>query len=189
MKRLELLEKLGAIKKGHFLLTSGLHSDTYIEKFRLFEFPHLLFEYVKEDLDKLRNFSFDAVIGPQLGGAFVAFTVGSFFKKPAIYVEKDENGDFFIGRGFKIDGKRFLLVDDVLTTGSSIRKIINLVSGRTEISGIYVLVDRRENKMNNFMNIPLISGIDVDANLYEPTSCPLCRAKIPLITKKTDIIR
>ncbi len=189
MDRIKLLEELGAIKRGHFLLTSGLHSDTYIEKFRLFEHPHMLFKFIEEDLNKIAGLGFDAVIGPQLGGAFVACSVASLLKKVAIYVEKDAVGDFYIGRGFKIEGKKLLLVDDVLTTGSSIKKILKLLDKRAEVSGIYVLVDRREKKTDNFMGIPLISGTWFNAIVYEPDKCPLCKKKIPLTTKKTDIIK
>ncbi len=189
MDKLRVIRDLGVVKKGHFLLTSGLHSDTYFEKFRLLEYPHILFEYIKDDIEKLKEFDFNAVIGPQFGGAFVAFAFSTLLKKPAIYIEKDEEGSFFIGRGFKVAGKKLFLADDILTTGSSIKRILNMLEGRAEVVGIYVLIDRRDNKTDNFMGIPLISGLQVEAKTYNPESCPLCKKCIPLITKKTGIIK
>ncbi len=189
MDKLRVLEELGAVKKGHFLLTSGLHSDTYFEKFRLMEYPHVLFEYIKDDVSKIKEFDFDAVIGPEFGGAFITFALASLLKIPAIYAEKDSDGGFFIGRGFQIHGKRLLLTDDVLTTGSSIKKLLKVVKDKATIVGIYVLVDRREEKTDEFTGIPLISGLKVSASTYRPEACPLCEKGIPLTTKKTGIIK
>ena len=189
MDKLKLLQDIGAIKKGHFLLTSGLHSDTYFEKFRLIERPFALIDYIKEDLDRVKNFDFDIILGPQFGGAFIAFAFGYLLSIKSVYAEKDVDGNFYIGRGFEVENKKILITDDVLTTGSSIKKVLKILEGRAEVRGIYVLIDRRDNKTDEFMGIPLIAGLKVSANTYKPEECPLCKMGVPLTTKKTGIIK
>lgn len=189
MNKLKVLQSIGVVKRGHFLLSSGLHSDIYFEKFRLLERPSILFDYLKSDIEKIEKLNVDAVIGPQFGGAFVAFALASMLKVPAIYAEKDEGGDFYIGRDFKVDNKNLLLTDDILTTGGSIKKVLKILEGRANVVGIYVLIDRRVNKSNTFMNIPLVRGLCVDVETYEPNLCPLCKKGLPLTTKKTGIIK
>ncbi len=189
MDKLRFLQDIGVIKKGHFLLTSGLHSDVYFEKFRIIERPFALIEYIKDDLRRIKALNFDIVLGPQFGGAFIAFAFGYLLSKKAVYAEKDINGNFYIGRGFEIKNKKILLADDVLTTGSSIKKVLKILQGRAEVVGIYVLIDRRDNKTDEFMGIPLISGLKVSADTYKPEECPLCQRGVPLTTKKTGIIK
>ncbi len=186
MDRLKLLKDSGAIKKGHFLLTSGMHSDTYFEKFRLIEHPWMLAEFIKDDITKLSGADFDVVIGPSFGGAFVAFTVGMLLSKRAFSLEKDKKR-FFLGRGFSFHNvEKVLVCDDVLTTGSSLLKVVELVEKYANISAVYVLIDRRKDKQNDFKGYPLISGLSVEANVYEQKNCPLCKKGVPLITKEQE---
>uniref|UniRef100_A0A7C4YGH6 Orotate phosphoribosyltransferase n=1 Tax=candidate division WOR-3 bacterium TaxID=2052148 RepID=A0A7C4YGH6_UNCW3 len=178
MDYLKFLEKEGVILKGHFLLTSGLHSDTYFEKFRLIEKPFLLSRLLKKLLEGLEDI--DWVVGPVVGGAIIAFESARILKCRAAFSEKTENG-MVLKRGFDIkEDEKIIVVDDVLTTGKSITGTLNALKGKN-ISGIYVLIDRSENNIN--LNYPLKSLIKYPVINYKPEDCPLCKKNIPLIRR------
>lgn len=158
----------GALKHGHFVLTSGKHSDTYFEKFDLFRDPTKI-----SILCKHFDFDVDIVVGPATGGMILAFETARQLGVSAAYIEK--SGSIFkFGRGqtFK-PGSKILIVDDVLTTGSSIRKIIQAIQEfPVEIVQIAVIVDRSDGVD---FGIPLYSVIKQKTNIWEPENCPICR--------------
>jgi len=178
----KVLEENGVILKGHFLLTSGLHSDIYFEKFRLLEKPHLIRSLIIDVKEKLNKLNFNVVIGPLTGGALVAFAVGEVLQKVAYYAEKTNN-KFILSRGFQLkDSDRVLVVDDVLTTGGSLEKVKNLVlSYGATVVGYFVLIDRRP--QNKGLELPIFSLIRKKANVYTPKECPLCKQGIPLVRR------
>ncbi len=181
MKKVEkILEKTNMILKGHFLLTSGLHSDTYFEKFRLFQYPEYLEKLIKISKKFLKDLEFDYVAGGEKGGFFVAYEIARQFKKTAFYLEKSEN-KFLIKRNFdKIEkGKKVLIADDVLTTGQSISEILKEVSKDFVISGIFVIIDRSEKDIN--FNVPLFYLYKKSIKNFLPEECPLCKNNIPII--------
>lgn len=178
-----ILEKEGVILKGHFLLTSGLHSDTYFEKFRLIENPALLSELLKELLKKIDNIQW--VVGPVVGGAIIAFEAGRILNSRAAFTEKTEEG-MALKRGFNIkDDDNIIIVDDVLTTGKSIKGTIDALKGKN-IKGIYVLIDRSEG--NTGIKYPVSSIIKIPVQNYKPEECPLCKNNIPLVRRGGKII-
>lgn len=176
---LKTLERENVVLKGHFLLTSGLHSDTYFEKFRLLENPKILVELVSSAIKKMSFRDFDYVLGPTVGGVAVAYEFARQLKCKAAYLEKrDEKMGLF--RSTPVTSShRLLLVDDVLTTGKSIHQMIDAVSEfRGNIKAISVLIDRsRETKFD----YPLYCAMEVDAITYAPESCKLCEKSLPLI--------
>ena len=181
MKKIEkILEKTKTILKGHFLLTSGLHSDTYFEKFRIYEYPEYLEKIIKLSKKLLKDFEFDYVIGPEKGGFFIAYEIARQLKKPAIYLEKSED-KFIIKRNFwNIEkGGKVLLVDDVLTTGKSISLIIQNLDKKFKVEAVFVIIDRSEKKI--YLDIPLIYLYKKEIKNYMPSECPLCKDNIPLI--------
>lgn len=181
MKEIEkILEKTNAILKGHFLLTSGLHSDTYFEKFRIFQYPEYLEKIIKISKNLLKNFQFDYVAGPEKGGFFIAYEIARQFKKQAIYLEKSED-KFIIKRNFANveKGKKILLVDDVLTTGKSLSLLIEDLNKDFKVEAVFVIIDRSEREIN--FNIPLIYLYKKEVKNYNPEECPLCKNNIPLI--------
>src|SRR3954464_6966005 len=116
----ELLESSGAVLHGHFLLTSGRHSEVYFEKFRILEQPHVLSALCTEIAAHHSGQPFDFVAGPTTGGIIIAFEVARQMGLPTIYVE-NENGVKTLRRNRTIpEGCRVLIVDDVLTTGTSL---------------------------------------------------------------------
>jgi len=176
---LKLLEESGAILKGHFLLTSGRHSDTYFEKFRVLEQPEVLSEVCGELASRFKADEIDAVAGPTTGGIIIAFEVARRLGKPALYVER-ENGKRTLRRGAAVSpGARVLVVDDVLTTGTSVVEVVNLIrSLGGEVFGVGVLVDRSESRPD--FGVPFESAVRVSARSYAADELPASLEAIPI---------
>lgn len=177
---MNIFKKTGAVLEGHFLLTSGLHSPVYWEKFRVLQYPRYTEELCHLIAKHFKKQDIQVVAGPTTGGIIIAFEVARQLGARAIFAEKEEAGRAF-RRGFNIaPGERVLIVDDILTTGSSVREVIAAVNkqGGT-IIGIGVLVDRAQEKID--FNIPLFSCLKTTAPTYPPEQCPLCAAGVPLV--------
>jgi orotate phosphoribosyltransferase len=177
----EIFEKAGAILKGHFLLTSGLHSPVYWEKFKVLQFPNYTEQLCKFIADHFRQQKIQVVAGPTTGGIILAFEVARQLGVRGIFAEKEKSKERAFRRGFSIDpGERVLIVDDILTTGGSIREVMAAVEKLGGIViGIGVLVDRSEQNIE--FGVPLFSCLRVETVAYSPQDCPLCAAKIPLV--------
>jgi len=184
----KILEENGVILKGHFLLSSGLHSETYFEKFRLLEKPALVSEIVEHKIREIKKLEPTLCIGPLTGGALVAFAVARILKIKAFYMEK-ENDLLVLKRDFKISKKdKILLCDDVLTTGGSFSKMLRFLENyKDQIAGFFVMIDR-SSKTPEELN-PLISIYKTEATTYQPSECPLCKAGIPLEKRGSSITR
>ena len=176
---LKLLEDSGAILKGHFLLTSGRHSDTYFEKFRVLEQPNILSEVCGGLASRFNTDDIDVVAGPTTGGIIIAFEVGRRLGKPALYVER-EDGKRVLRRGASLPkGARVLVVDDVFTTGTSVVEVVDLLrSLGGEIAGVGVLVDRSETRPD--FGAPFESAVKVTATSYAPDELPAELASVPI---------
>ncbi|MFC1919013.1 orotate phosphoribosyltransferase [Chloroflexota bacterium] len=177
----EIFEKSGAVLKGHFLLASGLHSPVYWEKFQVLQFPHYTEQLCHMIADRFRDEGVQVVAGPTTGGIILAFEVARQLAIRGIFAEKEGDKGRAFRRGFNIEpGERVLIVDDILTTGGSIREVIEAVTGQGGvIVGVGVLVDRSERKAD--FGVPLFSCHRAITVTYAPDSCPLCAAKVPLI--------
>lgn len=174
----QLIER-GAVLKGHFLLSSGRHSDTYFEKFRLLEDPALLSDICAEIVERFSDSGAEVVVGPTTGGIIVAFEVARQMGLRALYVER-EGGKRALRRGSQIfRGTKALVVDDVLTTGGSVREVVELVrSNGATVVGVGVLVDRSEDVLD--FGTPLFAAAKVDAKSYAPEEVPAWLSAIPI---------
>jgi orotate phosphoribosyltransferase len=177
----EIFERVGAILKGHFLLTSGLHSPVYWEKFKVLQYPNYTEQLCRLIADHFRQQEIQVVAGPTTGGIILAFEVARQLGVRDIFAEKEGEKERAFRRGFSIDpGERVLIVDDILTTGSSIREVMAAVEKLGGIIiGIGVLVDRSEQKIG--FGVPLFSCLRSETITYSPEDCPLCAAGIPLV--------
>jgi len=177
---LEIFKTAGAIKEGHFLLASGLHSPVYWEKFRILQYPHLTEKLCRLIAQHFKEQKIEVVAGPTTGGIILAFETARQLGVRSIFAEK-EGGVRVFRRDFEIaPGEHVLVVDDILTTGSSLRETISAVNKLGGIIiGIGVLVDRSEKNLD--FNLPLFSCLRVPTIVYSPQECPLCAARIPLI--------
>jgi orotate phosphoribosyltransferase len=177
----EIFEKSGAILKGHFLLASGLHSPVYWEKFQVLQFPEYTAQLCRMITDRFNNQGVQVVAGPTTGGIILAFEVARQLGVRGIFAEKKGSTERTFQRGFSIDtGERVLVVDDILTTGGSIREVITAVTGKGgTVVGVGVLVDRSEQKID--FGVPFFSCLRSITIAHEPQNCPLCADHIPLI--------
>lgn len=169
----------GAILEGHFQLASGLHSATYWEKFRVLQYPHYTEQLCSIIAQHFRNKGVEVVTGPALGGIIVAFEVARQLGVRYIIAEREGEGRTF-RRGFIITpGERVLIVDDVLTTGTSVLELIKAVRKLGgEPIGVGVLVDRSQGGVT--FDVPFFSCHQVSIPAYTPEQCPLCARGVPL---------
>ena len=183
----QIFKENGALLSGHFLLSSGLHSDAYLEKFRIFERPAIHSRIISEILGHFAGKKIDTVLGPALGGVIMASEAGRQLSVRAVYAEK-ENGRLILRRGFSLsEGERVLILDDIVTTGGSLVETIEIAKNAdTEIIGIGVLADRSGGKTD--FGLPYIALMNLDLPVYSPDNCPMCNANVP-ITKPGSRIR
>jgi len=176
-----LFEKAEALLKGHFLLASGLHSPVYWEKFRVLQYPGYTEQLCRMIAEHYRNQKIQVVVGPTTGGVILAFEVARQLGLRGIFAEREGEDKRAFKRGFKINpGERVLIVDDVLTTGSSVKQVIEAVEKLNgKIIGIGILVDRSGGKVD--FGYPLFSCLESDTTTYKPEDCPLCAEGIPLV--------
>lgn len=176
---IRLFEESGALLTGHFKLSSGRHSDIYYEKFTLLKQPTICTRICEEMATRLKDHQAVTVIGPTTGGIIIAYDVARYLGIEAIYAEPGENGRIF-KRGFSLDrGQKVLIVDDVMTTGRSIREVITLVeSYGAEIVGIGEMLDRSNGKVS--FDYPFLALATVQADDWTPSECPLCAKGIEL---------
>lgn len=165
--------------RGHFILTSGRHSDVYFEKFRVLERPDVLSALCAEIADRFRESGATHVAGPTTGGIIIAFEVGRQMGLPAVYVES-ENGVKKLRRGKVLpEGARVLVVDDVLTTGTSIVEVNNVITiAGGSVCGVGVLIDRSETAPD--FGAPCYAAYKVEASSFAPEDVPQWMADIPV---------
>ena len=124
---MQLLEETQAVLHGHFLLTSGLHSPMYVEKFNVLQHPKYTEMLCQELAERYAADNVELVIGPMTGGILLAHEVGKALGTRAIFTER-ENGKMTLKRGFQIpEGTRVLIVEDIVTTGGSVKEVLDVV--------------------------------------------------------------
>lgn len=176
----EIFEKAKALLKGHFLLSSGLHSDLYFEKFQVLQHPEYVEILCRKLASLFKDDEIEVVVGPTTGGVIIAYEVAKNLKTRSIFAEPEGEGRVF-KRGFGLKkGERVLIVDDILTTGKSVNEVIDLVKKNDgEIIGIGLLLDRSGGKVN--FGYPLKPLAITEVKNYTPEECPLCKKGEPLV--------
>lgn len=181
MEAEEIFQKSGVILKGHFVLTSGLHSPIYWEKFQVLQYPNYVEQLCRKISTRFQKAGVQLVAGPTTGGIILAFEVAKQLGVRGIFAEKTGDKQRAFRRGFNIDsGERVLVVDDILTTGDSIRQVMTAVTSQGGVViGIGVLVDRTERAID--FGVPLFSCLRSATITYKPEECPLCAEQVPLV--------
>ncbi|MCF2600841.1 MAG: orotate phosphoribosyltransferase [Anaerovibrio sp.] len=176
----DLLIETSAIMEGHFLLTSGLHSPRYVEKFNVLQKPVYTEKLCRAMAEKFKDANIETVVGPVTGGILLAHETGKALGTRAIFTER-ENGKMTFRRGFTLhEGERVLIVEDIVTTGGSIREVIDVVKEHGGIPvAVSMLVDRSGGKAT-FGDVPSTALLHMDVQTYKPEECPLCKAGIPM---------
>lgn len=181
-----LLREAGALLEGHFQLSSGRHSGVYVEKFRLLERPPQTDALCRMIADWAGDLSPQVVAGPTTGGVIISYEVARHLGLRSIFAENAEGGGRSFQRGFAIaPGERVLVVDDVLTTGGSVRDVLDAVrAAGGDPLAVAVLIDRSGGKSNGSagtgFGVPFFSCLALDLPSYEPGGCPLCEQGLPL---------
>ncbi len=183
----ELLQELGVVSQGHFLLSSGRHSDEYWEKFRLLEQPRVTEKLCQGIAERYRASELSAVIGPTTGGALLAQELGRQLGTRCLIAEPAAQGGRELRRGFVLHPEeRVVVIDDVLTTGLSLRETLEAVQiYQPKILGVEVLIDRSGGTAGVQFSLPFWAAFSVEARSYDPTDCPLCRGRQPLVKPGT----
>ena len=178
-KLLTLLQETGAMLDGHFLLTSGRHSNVYIEKFRVLEHPHVLDDVCRAMAETVQNQNIELVFGAAIGGILIAVGVGRHLGVKHIFSER-VNGKMELRRGFSIiKGQRIIIVEDIITTGGSVFELIQLAKEYgAEIVHVVNLVDRSSGKIN--FEIPTTTLLTIPSESWKSGDCPLCHQGIPI---------
>jgi orotate phosphoribosyltransferase len=173
-----ILKEVGALLEGHFLLSSGRHSNKYCQCAKLLQYPDKAEKVLSVAVEKLKNVEFDLVVGPAMGGIIVAYEIGRQTGKPAIFAERVD-GEMTLRRGFEIKpGEKVLITEDVVTTGKSsleVAEVIKKCGG--EVVGIACIVDRSSRKLS----YPVYSCAELEIESWEKDDCPLCREGITYI--------
>ena len=176
----ELLIETGAIMDGHFLLTSGLHSPHYVEKFNVLQQPKYTQQLCEAMAEKFKNANIETVVGPMTGGILLAHETGKALGTRAIFTERVD-GKMTFRRGFSLhEGERVLIVEDIVTTGGSIKEVIEVVKAHGGVPvAVSMLVDRSGGKAN-FGDVPCTALLHMDVETYRPEECPLCQQGIEM---------
>ena len=178
----ELFVQSGALLRGHFELTSGRHSDQYFEKFDVLRWPDHVATLCAELASRVRAAGIEAtvVLGPTTLGIVLAYELGRQLGLPAAYGEKNAEGKRFVRRTDHLTERdRVLIVDDILTTGGSIRECQVLVDavGATTV-GAAVLVDRANGKLD--LGVPLLAALAVEVQSWDANDLPAWLAAVPI---------
>jgi orotate phosphoribosyltransferase len=172
---LDIYQRTGALLSGHFLLSSGLHSDRYLQSALVLQQPDIATKLCAELAAYFKDQRIEAVIAPALGGVFVSHETARALGVRALFAER-VNGELMLRRGFTLkSGERVLVVEDVITTGKSTRETIDVVK---KAGGMVIaaasLVDRSGGKAE--LGVPYRSLVTLDVPTYAAESCPMCRA-------------
>lgn len=176
---LDLFRKAGAFLEGHFLLTSGLHSPYYVEKFKLLQYPRYVEQLAQAIAENFTKERVDVVVGPAVGGIILAYEVARVFGVRMAFTEREE-GKMRFRRDFTLSEKdNVLVVEDVVTTGASLLEVIEAVREKgASIIGVGVLVDRSGGKVS--LPYPYVPLLTMEMPVYTPDTCPLCKESIAL---------
>ena len=184
---LDMFQQLGVVSNGHFVLSSGRHSNEYWEKFRLLEWPRVTEQLCSQISSRYKRSNIEAVIGPTTGGALLAQEVARQLDTRYLLAEPAPASGRELRRGFVLHpAERVLIVDDVLTTGLSVRETLSAIQPfRPEIVGIEVLIDRSGGDAIAQFDVPCHALLTISARTYSPDECPMCAESIHIVKPGT----
>ncbi len=182
MNKIEkILVDTEVLLNGHFILTSGKHSNHYMQCAKITQYPEYTAEFCKILAENFKDDNVDVVIGPAVGGIIVAYELARQLNAKNLFAER-ENGKMTLRRGFELkEGNRVVVAEDVITTGGSVQEVIDLVKEMgAEVVGVGVFVDRSMGKAE--FGAKLASCYKADVVAYNPDECPLCKeGKTPAV--------
>lgn len=172
----ELLERFGALLHGHFELSSGKHSDVYVQKARILEHPEPTMELARRIASWYSDI--EAVVAPAAGAVPLGFAVALAAGARSLFAERDAGGAMALRRGFALSpGERTLVVEDVVTTGGSAAEVYGLVQrSGADVLGVAALVDRSAGPLP----FPLRALVRLEASVWDAAECPMCARGDPI---------
>ena len=176
---LDLFRQSGALLEGHFRLTSGLHSDRYLQSALVLQHPESAEQLGHAIAERTRHLRPTAVLSPALGGIVIGQEVGRALQVRALFAER-QDGTLTLRRGFTLDpSDRVLVVEDVITTGGSTRETIAVAEAQgAQVVGASSIIDRGSKAV---LGVPLQSLVTLQVAAHDPASCPLCAQGLPVV--------
>ena len=175
---IELLKQTDALLEGHFLLSSGKHSNRYVQCARILRYPDKAEAILKPVAEKLKEMKIDLLVGPAMGGILVAYELGRQLGIEAIFTERVDN-IMALRRGFEVsEGMNIVICEDVVTTGKSSMEVKALLESMgAKVIDIASIIDRT----NEELELPLISSLRVEIDTFDADDCPLCKQGTPVV--------
>ncbi|HDQ44276.1 MAG TPA: orotate phosphoribosyltransferase [bacterium] len=179
-KIISLFKETGALLEGHFLLTSGLHSGTYFQCAKVFQYPRHAETLCRHLADHFRSERIDTVVSPAVGGIVAGQETARLLGVRSIFTERAE-GKMTLRRGFEVrPGERILVIEDVTTTGGSVKEVIAAMrDAGAEVIAVGAVVDRSGGNVR--FDVPYHSLLRLEVAVYPPESCPLCALGTPAV--------
>ena len=178
---INILEETGVLKEGHFILTSGKHSNRYMQMAQVLQYPQYTEKLCQDLVNPFKDQEIDVIISPAVGGILVGYEAARALGVKNIFCER-EQGKMTLRRGFELNkGQKVLVVEDVVTTGGSVKEVIKVVEeAGAEVVGVGVVVDRSKGRVDFGYPFSALVSLDIDA--YEIEDCPICKeGKLPAI--------
>lgn len=176
---MDIFKETGALRQGHFVLTSGKHSAQYMQCAQVLQYPRLAATLGEALASRFAGVEVETVVGPAMGGIIVAHEVGRALGVKALFAER-QDGKMTLRRGFALKpGEKVLVVEDVITTGGSVQEVLAMVKALGAVPvGVGVLVDRSGGQVD-FAGLPLYSLLSMQIEAFTPEECPLCAQGVP----------
>ena len=176
---LDLMTELGALHEGHFLLSSGLHSDRYFQCARILQFPDLARELGAGIAEFFGDETCDVVVSPALGGILIGHEVARALGRRFVFTERKE-GAMSMRRGFFLEkGEKVLVIEDVVTRGTSVREVCDVIEAQGGlVVGVGAIIDRTADSAE--LPLPLQALARVEVKTWQADACPLCRDQVVL---------
>jgi orotate phosphoribosyltransferase len=176
---LQVFRETGAYLKGHFQLTSGLHSSEYVQCALVLQHPAIAERFGRELAAQLPDC--DVVVAPAIGGLPIGHEVARAKGARFIFTERDSSGKMTVRRGFSINpGEAALVIEDVVTTGGTTREVIDVtIAAGARVLGAGSIIDRSGGRVD--LGVPRVALATLDVISYPPDFCPLCEQGIPVV--------
>ncbi len=174
MEIIKVFKECNALLEGHFILSSGLHSNKYLQCAKVLQYPDIASIIGEEIAENFATTQVDLIVGPAMGGIIIAQEVGRALSTRTIFSER-ENGKMTFRRGFEVKaGEKAIVVEDVITTGGSAKEVVEMLKSHgVEVIAVASIIDRSNGTAD--FGVPFHSLEKVEVETYKPEECPMCK--------------